>query len=1109
MKLTILIITVFLLQVSASTNAQITLKETNAPLQKLLKSISIQSGYDFVYSSLDFKNLKPVTIELDNVTIENALKVAFEGQPLVYEVKDKTVMVKRKEKNESSIVDRITQYFTAIGVRGVILDEKLSPLSGANVRVKNGKGTTLTDFRGEFYLKNVAEGAILEVTFIGYKKVEIIAKEYIAPVRMELSDNKLDEVQVMFSGTTSRRTSTSNITTVKAEEIAKQPIDNPLFALQGRVPGLIITPTSGIPGAPVKLQIRGQNSLSGEYTQPLIVIDGIPFSNNIPGGTSFGTANLSALRFINPSDIASIDVLKDADATAIYGSRGANGVILITTKKGNVGATKVDVNMFTGISQRSNKKLPLLNTQQYLQMRKEAFKNDGLTLPTAPEPGNYDLTVWDQNRYTDWQNELGGGNGQFTSVQVSLSGGTQTLQYTLGGTYNGQTSMFLGSAKDQSGSGHFSLTGVSPNEKFRASLTANYTSNSSSSTDLTSAGIFLPPNAPMIYKPNGELNWEPNPLSGFATWTNPYASLSNIISSNTNTITTSADISYRFSPSIQFKSTLGFSLLQLKSYQPQSLASMDPATLSFMTAQATRNNNSSSSWSVEPQLSYNNHIGKGRLDAILGMSLQYNESELQYLNANGYTSDLSLKDLSLARNYYSANNNNEYKYAGLFSRLTYNWTDKYILNLNFRRDGSSRFGPGYQFGNFGSVGAAWVFTNELEMQKLFPWISFGKLRFSYGVTGNDNIKDYGYVELWGAISPPFGRYQDIATIQSSGAANPDYHWESTRKAELALDLGFFKDRLLLTASFFRNRSGDQLGSFSLPATAGGGSLGGIILNQDAKIQNSGAEFTLVAKVATTKDFGWSILGNISLATKNKLLSLADGYQGYPFIYGYDQNGKEISPIGKPFSGIIPVAEFRGVDPSTGLYLFADDHGNTNTDGFANRYARQITTRPDFTGGVSNQFIYKGFTLDIFTQFTKQMGRNYLFSTSFLSPGLLLDNGIGNIPLSIFDQRWVQQGDNAVFAKFTSGFGNVSNWIMASQSDAAWVDASFLRIKNVSLSYALPAPPLKKLHIQTLRFYLQGQNLLTFTKYKGADPETQDPLTLAPPRVVTAGISIGL
>lgn len=1118
MKLTMLIITVFLLQVSASTKAQITLKETNAPLQKLLKSISLQSGYDFVYSSLDFKNLKPVTIALDNVSVEKALEATFLGQPLIYEISDKTVIVKRKEEKESSIIDKIKGYFATINVRGRVVNENSQPMQGASVSVKNGKGAVNTDVNGFFYLKNVDESSTLVFTYIGFTKKEIAVegKEDFGDVKMEMSSSKLDEVQIQFSGVTSRRTSTSNIATIKADEIAKQPVDNPLYALMGRVPGLIITPISGLPNAPVKVQIRGQNGLNAE-SEPLYVVDGVPFINNIETNSvgRFGRdkdgaypSQISVFSFLNPNDIASIDVLKDADATAIYGSRGANGVILITTKKGRITETNINAGFSSGFS-RVSKKIDLMNTQDYLESRRDAFINTRQIVPNQNFPNslkssqNFDLTVWDPNRYTDWQDVLLGGTAISNNANANISGGSSTIQYLIGGNYAKLGYVSPGNGKNETGSANFSISGNSPNQKFRTSLNGSYIATSSMvPPDFSYLAIGLSPNAPALYNAGGELNWESNPASalGEATWENPLAGLQRSSQIRSKVLRAALNLSYDINSSLDFQANGGVSQVQNNSFTPSPISSQDPATFSYARAAANYNDAISSTWSIEPQLSYIKNLGGGKLNLLVGGSWQGQNTENEWFNVNGIVNDALIHSISAGTINNQRNTSSEYKYIGAFGRLNYNYKDKYIANLNFRRDGSSRFGFGNQFGNFGSIGMAWVFSNESFLDKRNEILSFGKIRSSFGTSGNDAIGDYQYVELFDSDSQT--QYQNSFILTPQGAVNPDYHWENKRSWELGLDLGFFKDKLLLSTSYFYALSTNQLINFPLPLTAG--TPAGIKINQNATLRNSGLEANVSSQIIKRKNFNWTLSGNISFLNRNKILALPGGNYAISRLSILYPQG--VDPVGKSFAGVVAAAKFTGVDPLTGVYTFADKDGKpTSNVSLADRFAETININPKYYGGISNQVTFQNFSFSFFIQFTKQLGKSYIFQKSWgTGPGLSISS---NQP-AVYANRWRASGDISSIQKISTAYPVFQNLELMTNSDASWVDASFLRLKNVAVSYQVSDRIKKKLGVKNLSLNLNAQNILTVTGYGGFDPETQSVGSLPPLRNITTGIQIG-
>ena len=558
MRLTTVLLIASLMQVSAAGLAQkVNLKIDNAPLKTVLKALRQQSNYDFVYTDKMLDQSKAVTVNLQNVEITEALKTIFERQPLTYIVEDRTVTIQLKE---PSFIDNLIARFQAIDVYGRVVDESGQAFAGATVRVKNGKGSAITGNDGGFSIKNVGQDAVLVISYLGYVNKEVAASSDLTGILMKLSESKLDEIEIQAYSTTSKRLSTSNIGTVKAEDIAKQPVQNPLLALQGRIPGIVIEQQTGLPGAAVKVRIQGQNSLK-RGNSPLYVIDGIPYTQTLlpalssilrQSGDSDGSNTQtggSPLSFINPSDIESIDVLKDADATSIYGSRAAAGAILITTKKGKAGDTKIDVNILSGFGEVT-RKLKLLNTQQYLEMRKEAHRNDGLPVPTsstAQSPDNYDLTLWDQNRNTDWQEELIGGTARYTDANLTLSGGSATTQFLVGGTFRKETTVFPGRTHDQKGALHFNLNNTSVNQKFKFQLDGKYMldDNRLPGTDLTNEAINLAPNAPALYNADGTLNFQ-SLANGNSTFRNPLVILIPSYRNQTKNLLVNTSIGYQF-----------------------------------------------------------------------------------------------------------------------------------------------------------------------------------------------------------------------------------------------------------------------------------------------------------------------------------------------------------------------------------------------------------------------------------------------------------------------------------------------------------------------------------------------------------------------------------
>ncbi|WP_276088059.1 SusC/RagA family TonB-linked outer membrane protein [Pedobacter sp. JY14-1] len=1119
MKLIIVLMTTCLMQVSAAGFAQkLTYVKKGATLEQIFSEIRKQTGYFVVYAEDKVDKQARLDVNFRQAQLKDVLDVVSKSQNLNYTINENNIGLKPKE--QEGFLDNIIARFQSIDVRGKVVDSLGNGLAGATVSVKGGKQSTQTLANGDFYLKSVEEGAVLTVQYLGYVTKEEKATMNFIHIQLSLSTSKLDEVQIMAYGQTSRRTSTGNITTLKSSDITKQVLTNPLLALQGRVPNLVITPSNGLPDSQVKLQLRGQNSLSQLTSEPLIVVDGVPVNHNLNGygNGSFNLTNISALSYLNVNNIESIDVLTDADATSIYGSRGGNGVIIITTKKGKSGPTNIDVSTSTGFN-TVNKRIDLLNTQQYLEMRTEAYKNDGLIIPDINTPvsardiQNYDLTVWDQNRYTDWQKTVLGGTAHQYNFQGSISGGIPTIQYLISGNYDRMGYVFPGESKTESGSGHFNIAGQSSNGKFRLSLTGDYVGNTSKSTggDFMMIAMALAPNAPSIYK-NGTYNWEPDPESGLSTWGNPFASILNVASSKMKTARGIVDLNYDFLDNFSFKTSFGFSEANRSSYSPVTIASQDPSNTSAR-GSAGFQDGLSQSVTLDPQLHYKEKILQGTLDALIGSSWQSQSDVFRTISAGGYISDAFLKDISKAEsgNIFVSNSSSQYKSFSFFSRLNYNWLDKYIINLNVRRDGSSRFGPKNPFGNYWSLGSAWLFSNESFVKHNIEFLSFGKFRASYGSNGNDAIGDYKYLELFESYTGI--SYQGITPIRNLGAINPYYSWEDIRKSEFAVELGFLKDRILTSVSYWLNRSSNQLGSIDLPVTAG---ATGLVTNQPAKIQNSGWDFLITSKNIVSTKFTWVTNLNFGFQ-RNKLLSLPEQYTGYFLTYQYYKDRNQ-SPVGHPFSGKFIGYEFKGINSEKGTYEFSKKEGGIAEYAFeAYQNAKMLNVSPLIAGGVSNSVSYKGVTLDFFVQITKQKGKNYLFDPIFGNPFVGTNYGIGqtNRPKDVMS-RWQKPGDNSLIQRFTSqGYAVVGDQYIevdgpafnASNSDLAWVDASFIRLKNISISYDIPGDWKKKMRVKNASFILRGQNLFTITGYKGFDPETQSLGVIPQLRSVVAGVNL--
>lgn len=1103
MKLIAFFILAACLHVNATGYGQkVTLSEREVHIEKIFTEIKKQTGFTFLYTSNILANTKRVSVKVTNASVNEVLDLALAGQGLEYRIKgeDRLIIIKLTGSKTGKITGAGLLINLNKDIRGKVIDESGRPIAGVTVAVKGTKTQTLTDENGEFNLSNVSDNAVLTFSSVNMETFEVNVsgqKEIIAKLKTKTSE--LDEVQIIAYGQTTKRFQTGNVATVKGEDIQKQPTSNPLLALEGRVPGLFITQANGIPGGGVTVRIQGENSISGAVGKdPLYVIDGVPYAAqllpNLAGvlGNSGGpiingiaSGGGSAMNYINPGDIESIEVLKDADATAIYGSRAANGAILITTKKGKTGQTSVDINMQGGYG-KITRKMNLLNTSQYLKMRNEAIQNDG----GVADPGlDYDLLLWDTTRFTDWQNELLGNTSRYTDVQANVTGGNALTQILVGAGYHKETTVFPGDFFDERGSLHFSLTNVSSNQKFKIQLSGNYLAgnNRMPQTDLSSVAIQLAPNAPTLYNADGSLNWMPT--SGISTWDNPLAVLYQPYKNKTTNIINSANLSYKILTGLEIRGNFGLTDIRTRDVSITPLVSLKPEDQPNSSRSAGYGYSNNVSWIVEPQLSYKRSFGKGMFDLLAGATIQESRSNFEQFYGVGYNSDDVLEDIQSASSIGIINTGAAtYKYSALFGRLNYNWHSKYTINLTSRRDGSSRFGEQNQFHNFYAVGTAWIFTKEKFIQQALPILSFGKLRGSYGTTGNDQIGDYQFLNLYSPINVD-APYQNTNGLQARGLSNPYLEWEETKKLQLGIDLGFFTDRVLVTANYVRNRSNNQLLGYSLPMVTG---IGFITSNLPATVQNSAWEFSFNSENIKSSKFSWSSSFNLTIP-RNKLISFpnleSSAYKGRLFI------GESIS--------VIKVYQFVGVNQATGIYEFLDKGGNiVSKPNFENDRTIFVNTLPRLYGGIHNSFSYKGIRLEFLLQFVKQLGNNYIFGSSF---GASFNT---NQPTTWLD-RWQKPGDNTTIQKYNSDFSLYNQLSSAKSSDAAYSDASYIRLKMLSLSWQIPEVIRKKMTLKNCTLYIHGQNLFTVTNYKGMDPENRISTALPPLKVVTFGLQIGI
>jgi TonB-linked SusC/RagA family outer membrane protein len=1075
---------------------KVSIELKNGSLLDLFKQIEAQTQFTFAYREDIINSPIGINIAKDTLTVKDALDIALARTTLTYRLQDYSIVISKK--NESPV--------NPVIISGSVKDKTGAPIPGVSIMIRESSQGTVTDENGNFNLA-VLSNEYIVFSFVGYKTFTTSPGGLtVIDVILEEDVSLLREVVVSAGYYDVKKTeSTGNISRVTAKDLEKQPVNNPLAALQGRMPGVFIQQTSGTPGGEFRIQIRGRNSLRVDGNDPLYVIDGVILSTEKtfsyyansggvfsgPGGASSGSG-VSPLTLLNMADIESIEILKDADATAIYGSRGANGVVLITTKKGKPGKTTFDLNVYSGVG--TVKPIDYLNTKEYLALRRQAFANDGLIPSANPNDDGSaangfrlfapDLMVWDTTRYTNWQKKFIK-QAATTSVQASLSGGSELTKFLFSVGYRRENSVYPGDLAYQKGSFHFSTTHSSANKKLNVDVSITGTKDRNDQPGLAlMEQINLPPNAPELLNDDGSLNW--NDWEYSSTGLNPlYGSeityYSNAVNFNGNTA-----IGYEILEGLRLKSSFGISYLHSDERNIKPSTYYNP-NLNYTSEQTSVTDafGTNQSWLIEPQLTWDKQAGKAKVNILIGTTFQEQQLARQADLYIGFPSDALANNLAAATTKYNWEYvRTLYRYSALFGRVNFNWDGKYILNLTARRDGSSRFGPRKQFANFGAIGFAWLFSNESFIKDNISFLSFGKLRGSYGSTGNDQIGDYQYLDSYVPGSLGANQYQGVAILSPAQLFNADYAWETNKKFEAAIELGFIEDRINLSVSYFLNRSSNQLVNYTLPQTTG---FGGILANLPAVVQNTGIEIELSTVNIKTEHFNWSTSVNVTVP-RNKLISFPD-LESSTYANQY--------VVGKPLS-ITSVFTSTGVDPQSGLWTFKDADG----DGFVtfeNDRTKFVYTGYDYFGGFSNTFSYKGLTLDVLFQFVKQTGT----SAEAGYPG-----GFFNVPTSAIEgDIWTEEGDQATRQRFfvndpdaQDAFGKYRN------SDAARKDASFIRLKNLSVSYTVPKKWTKAVGC---RVYVQGQNLLLITKYKGGDPETQYYGVLPPLRMLTAGVQFTL
>lgn len=953
----------------------------------------------------------------------------------------------------------------------IIAGEDNFPLPGVNITLKGKSGQgTISDVDGKYSIQASSDD-VLVFSFVGYNSQEIlVGNRSQIDVTLSTDETQLGEVLVVGYGSQNKRDLTGAVGSVKGDEIARLPVASLDNALQGRAAGVFVTSPSGTPGAGITMQIRGNTSLSAS-SQPLYVIDGIPVISEDLSGLFSGGQSTNSLADINPADIESIEILKDASAAAIYGSRGANGVVLITTKRGKSGEAKIDISGFYGVQSVTNE-IQMHSSQEFLELMNDAIRQD----LRAGANYSYDniTDVWgfdpaDPNlQNTRWYDEIFR-NAPIQSYDIAASGGNEKTQYYTSLSYFDQEGVQIGTGFKRI-SGRVNLdTKVNDWLKVGTNMTLNRTIQNRTINDNSLYGVVINTIAGDPLMPVREEDGSyADPFNYFGWWMldNPVLIAENYYR-YTRTVRGLASVfaEATISPELKLRSSLSIDYTNLddESYTPIiSRESQNGNFNGFGTYGATQD----FTWLAENYLTYTKTFGEiHNLTALAGLSYQASNRNFASISAQGFPSDQFTKLSVASRVTAGSTSGTEWGLASYFARFNYSLKDKYLFTFTGRADGSSRFGDNFRFGFFPSGSFAWRIGDE-EFMKSQDFVSDLKARVSYGVTGNqDGIGNFASRGLFGVTA-----YRQTPGLIPTQLSNSNLTWESTKQLDVGLDVGFLENRITLTADYFVKTTDDLLLNRLIPGISGFSS----VIENIGKIENRGFELT-VGGAILTGPFQWNSSFNIS-QVRNKVLELE--------VDDQILNDSHILKVGEPI-GTFFLIDHEGVDPETGNMRWVD----LNDDGVINSADRRIVgnAQPDFFGGWNNNFSYKGFDLGVFFQF---IVGNDIFNHSRASYENLGWSRIGTgFPLpdgnnhKLADQRWMEPGDITDIPR--ASLTNV-NW---REYSSRWLeDGSFLRLKTLTLGYTFTRPVLDRIGLRSLRVYAQGQNLLTFTSYTGFDPE---------------------
>jgi len=984
-----------------------------------------------------------------------------------------------------------------------------SSLPGVNVVLVGTAGGTVTDVEGNYKLSVPAPGGVLRFSFIGLVSQEIqIGSSTNIDVGMAQDVQQLSEVVVVGYGTQIKQDLTGNIAQIKGSELRSIPVASFDQAIQGKAAGVFVEAGTGKLGQGIKVRIRGSSSVSAA-NQPLYVIDGMPITSSSQSSAEGAT---NPLVDINPNDIESIEILKDASASAIYGSRAANGVVLITTKRGKSGKTNFEIGYFAGFSSETGRR-EFLNTAEYVQLFTES--NGGMTqsltnrfnrygaAPPGPAAASWATPGAPGYVDTNWQDQVFRDDAGINQLDISASGGNEKTKFFISGSNSNQRGIIIGNDLDRI-NGRINLDHQASDKfnlgiNFSIARTFNKRLAEDNNFNTPIQIIALSPMTPVIDPRtdliSGALDLNTGvPNSNYPIYYNPfldnaYAEQTTLVFRNLGSVYGE----YKFTEGLTFRSDFGYDLLTQNEER-------------YFGKETSRNSGApngqgNNAWTqvfnytTNNFLRYQKNIQDHGLEAVGGITYQESNRKYSNVGAQQFPSNAYQKITSAADITSGTSNESAFSFLSYFARANYKFKDKYLLSLSGRVDGSSRFGADNRYGFFPAASAGWIVSEESFMSNV-KVMDFLKLRASYGLTGNAEIGNFAALGLYTGGSG----YAGIPGQSASQLENPDLRWEQTAQLDVGIDFGLFESRITGQLDYYAKKTNDLLLNVNLPGNSGFRTQ----TRNVGELENKGFEIVINTE-NFVGDFKWNTSFNFA-RNRNKILDL----QGQIIQGSFISRAQEGEPIGIFFS-----PKYAGVDPANGdaLYVLVKSDGTQTTTNDYNE-ATQMKVgdpNPDFIAGLTNTFKYKGVDFSFLFQgvFGNQV---YNGGGIFMSAnGDFFDN-------QTKDQlrRWQKPGDitDVPQARLFGGNG-------VGESSRYITDGSYIRLRTITLGYSLPASVLSKAKLTKLRVYVSGQNLLTFTDYEGWDPEVNsdtyegnnvnqgiDFYSAPQAKTVTFGINIG-